>query len=277
VKRTITAAGMIVVAAIVDLSALMLQPQRLINSHTAGMPPKKTISLETGIYPSRQPLADGAGITFNLAVGVADRFMFGTSYGADGLVGRGRVRGNPWPGLLIKFRMIEEHLHFPAIAIGFDWQGSGGIEGYLNGGGNYAGYVYKSPGFFLAISKNYLLFRVLNFGTHLSVNYSLEEHTKVSWPNGVIGLDLGINDEFAIVIEYDLALNEKDHNAAIYHNPLMGFLNAGVRWAFSRQFFIEFSGIDLLQQKLRNRNYPALSDRRLGWSRQMKFVYIKQF
>ena len=106
----------------------MVQPRRLVDMHTAGVLPKASLDFETRIYPSRHEDVDGGGTTFSISVGITDRFMFGGGYGFDGLVGHGPVRGNPWPGLCIKYRLIEENYFFPAIAIGYDWQGYGGIE-----------------------------------------------------------------------------------------------------------------------------------------------------
>jgi hypothetical protein len=268
----IAAIGMCILQGAGTRAQEIQQPRRLINSHTAGLLPKAHFELETRVYPSRHSSVDGGGIIFTLSVGITNRFMFGAGYGADGLVGHGRVRGNPWPGLLIKYRAIEESLHFPAIAIGFDWQGYGGIEGYLNGGGNYAGYVYKSQGFFLAISKNYRLLRAMSLGWHVSVNYSLEEHEQIRWPNGYAGLDIGINNELELFGEYDLGLNELDPEGRNYANPLFGLLNAGVRWSFAPEFFMQFNAKDFLQNKLRER-----PNSRLGWSRELLIVYVHKF
>ncbi len=254
----------------------MVQPRRLINSHTAGLLPRGHFEFETRVYPSRHPLVEGAGITFSIGVGITDRLMFGGGYGADGLVGRADVRGNPLPGLLVKYRIIEESTRAPGIALGYDWQGYGGIEGYGDSTGAYRGYVYKSQGFFLSLSKNYLMINVIQLGFHGAINYSLEGHDEVKWPNAYVGMDLGINEELAFAVEYDLALNHPDPKSKEYANPLKGFLNAGVRWRFAPTFYLEFNAKDVLQQKLQNPEDPQ-SDEPLGWSRELKLVYYSSF
>ncbi len=253
----------------------MLQPRRLIDAHTAGILPRGYFDFETRSYPSRHPAVAGAGITFSIGVGITDRLMFGGGYGADGLVGRGAVRGNPWPGLLFKYRIIEENFVLPGIALGYDWQGYGGVEGYGDSSDAYRGYVYKSQGFFLALSKNFLLFSTVQLGFHGAVNYSLEEQTQVTWPNGYAGMDLGINEELAIAVEYDLALNQRDPGSARYTHPLRGFLNLGVRWRFAPTFYMEFDAKDVLENKLRNPGNP--DSKRLGWGRELKLVYVSAF
>ncbi|MBD3316815.1 MAG: hypothetical protein GF344_13595 [Chitinivibrionales bacterium] len=257
----------------------MVQPRRLINGHTAGLLPRGHYEFETRVYPSRHDAVDGAGVTFSFGVGITDRLMFGGGYGADGMIGRGTLRGNPWPGLLFKYRIVEEKYHVPGIAIGFDWQGFGGIEGYQNTEAHYRGYVFKSQGAFVALSKNYLLMKSAEFGLHGSVNFSVEDLPRIQWPNGVVGFDFGANEELAVVVEYDLALNQRDPAAdgddTGYTNPLKGFLCAGIRWAFAPAFYIEFNVMDLLENKLRRQNQP--SGARVGWSRELKLVYLSNF
>ncbi|MFW5775340.1 MAG: hypothetical protein ACOCW2_03540 [Chitinivibrionales bacterium] len=256
----------------------MVQPRRLIDSHTAGLLPRGHFDFETRVYPSRHPGVKGAGITFSIGVGITDRLMFGGGYGADGLVGRTGVKGNPLPGLLVKYRVFEETIGLPGVAIGYDWQGYGGIEGYgdtTDSTDAYRGYVYKSQGFFLSVSKNYLLINTVQLGFHSAINYSLEQRDEINWPNGYIGMDLGINEELAIAVEYDLALNHLDPETGKYANPLKGFLNAGVRWRFAPTFYLEFDAKDILQHKLRE---PADPDSEpLGWGRELKLVYYSDF
>jgi hypothetical protein len=257
----------------------MIQPRRLIDMHTAGVLPRAYFDFETRVYPSRHDDVDGAGITFSISVGITDRFMFGGGYGGDGLVGHGTIRGNPWPGLCIKYRLMEETYFLPGIAIGYDWQGYGGIQGYDNDADGYRGYVYKSEGFFAACSKNYLIFKSIQLGIHGAVNYSLEELHRVKWPNCFAGIDLGVNEELAVVAEYNLALNELDPGEITYTNPLDGFLNAGIRWAIFPTLYIEMSAKDIFRKKLRLRETtdPAVEDTPLGWSRELKLVYLTSF
>ncbi|MBD3320070.1 MAG: hypothetical protein GF350_03150 [Chitinivibrionales bacterium] len=246
----------------------LLQPRRLIDSHTAGVLPKAHFDFETRIYSSGDSTIQGAGLYLGISVGITDRLNIGLGYGGDGLVGRGKAKPNPYPGAHIKYRLFEENYLFPALAIGYDHQGYGGIE-YED---NYKGYIYKSQGFFAALSKNYLLFSKIQLGFHGAINYSLEEVSTVKWPNGYIGMDLGVNEELYLAVEYDLALQYKDPGTDKYYNPLNGYFNVGLRWAFSPSFYLEFDAKDIFQKKVEN-----TSDRKIGWSRELKLVYVTQF
>jgi hypothetical protein len=253
----------------------MLQPRRLIDAHTAGVLPRASYELEGRIYPSGSRRIHGAGLLMGIGVGITHRLNVGISYGADGLVGRGRdIRPNPYPGGLIKYRLFEENYVSPGVAIGYEHQGYGGIES-----NDYRGYVYKSQGFFVALSKNFLLFSKVQFGIHGGVNFSFEEIVSdsgggVRWPNGYLGIDVGLNEELAIAAEYDLALNGRDlpgsYDPRDYLNPLYGYLNLGVRYAFSESFYLEFAAKDVLERKVSGA-------RILGWSRELKFVYVDTF
>jgi hypothetical protein len=243
----------------------MVQPRRLVDAPTAGVLPKAAFDFDARIYPTGNPDMPGAGLQMGVSVGVLDRLNIGVSYGADGLVGRGRnIRPNPYPGAYIKYRIFEEDYFIPGIALGYDHQGYGGIEN-----NDYDGFVYKSPGFFLALSKNYLVFSKMQIGIHGAVNFSLEELRYVRWPNAYVGVDLGINEELAVVAEYDLALNAKDP-LGTYLNPLRGYINAGIRWSLTKSFAMEFDAKDLMENKVS-------AGRRLGWSREFKFVYMDHF
>lgn len=262
---------------------VMIQPRRLIDAHTAGILPKGNYDFECRIYPAGEDDVWGCGIQMAIGVGITKRLNIGLSYGGDGLVGRGNtVRGNPYPGGLIKYRILEENIHFPALALGYEHQGYGGIERT-----EYEGYVNKSQGFFLALSKNYLLLKTVQFGVHGAANYSFEQHRQVKWPSGYLGLDVGLNNELALAFEYDLALNAHDpqdsdktvevspQDSKIYINPLQGHLNAGLRWAFSPQFYLEFNVKDVLENRVRQN--PLGGSKPLGWSRELKLVYLNNF
>lgn len=260
--------------AVEEQQELMIQPRRLVDAHTAGLLPRAHFDLECRIYSSAAPGIEGCGLLMAISVGITDRLNIGISYGGDGLVGRGRARGNPYPGGLIKYRLFEEGYIMPALALGYEHQGYGGIEER----DGLDGFIDKSQGFFVALSKNYLLFKRLGFGIHGAVSYSLEEITDVTWPNAYVGIDLSFNEELALAVEYDLGLNVRDPETQwdpgrkYYANPLGGFLNVGVRWAFSPWFYIEVLGKDVLEHR-----YDETQDRQLGWSRELKLVYVNHF
>jgi len=268
--------------AAIQLRAQMIQPYKLVDGHTAGVLGKGYYDVDFRVYAAGDGY-NGAGLLSGFHVGVTPRFSIGLSYGGEGLIGYGdRVRWNSLPGVMVKYRLFEEQYVTPAITLGFDNQGYGGPAGTDNFG--YDGYVFKSPGAFLAISKNYIMFSAVQIGFHGTVNYSLEERKNVVWPNVLAGIDIGINDELAILAEYDFALNDisgNEYEKGIYANPLRGYLNIGLRWAFTENFHIEFDVKDILEHKMCRAPtlIPFDPDRRrpLGWSRELKVMYLANF
>jgi hypothetical protein len=258
----------------------MVQPYKLVDGHTAGVLGKGYYDLDFRIYSSIGGY--GTGLISGFRVGVTPRLSLGLSYGGEGLIGYSdRVRRNAYPGVMVKYRLFEEKYVAPALTLGFDNQGYGGPAGVALFG--YDGYVFKSPGFFLALSKNYLMFSSVQLGFHGVVNYSLEERDAVKWPNALAGMDIGINDELALFVEYDLALNDvsgDEYKGDIcYTHPLRGYLNVGLRWAFTPNFHIEFDVKDIFEHKMYRAPTFTDRDRRLpiGWSRELKIMYLANF
>jgi hypothetical protein len=249
---------------------------RLVDMHTAGVIPKGFFAAESRVYEG-----NNTGLLISVAVGITDRFTLGLGYGAEGMVGRSRdPQYNPFPGCLVKYRLIDENYLLPGIAVGFDYQGFGGIAHADRNGYNpygYTGYIYKSEGIFVALSKSYLFLKTLEFGFHGDVNWSLEEIGRVKWPDARAGFDLGLSRSFSCAIEYDFGLNTRDpyRGNNPYGRPQDGYLNAGIRWNFTQNFAVELDARDILE----NRSYLAdindpHSERKLGWSRELKIVYM---
>lgn len=244
-----------------------VQPQRIIDCHTAEVFPRAYFGIECRTYPNGIASAPGAGVTFSVTAGLTQRLNLGFGYGGDGIIGRAAPVFNPHVGALIKYRILEESYFFPGLAIGYDHQGFGGIDPAYNG------YVYKSQGFFCSASKNYLLFTSLAVGLHAGINYSFEEYPMISWPNGYGGITIGFNESFSVAAEYDLALNQRDPNTSdtSYSNPFDGYLNVCVRWFVIKTLCLEVDVKDVLGNKI------DAAGNRLGWGRELKLTYFGKF
>jgi hypothetical protein len=274
-----------VFAASALLCAGQVQPSRLVDTHTAGILPKAHFDVSFRVYAS--PDWNGCGLLPGVNVGLTNRLNIGLAYGGEGIIGySSHVRWNELPGVLVKYRLFEEGIVAPALSLGFDNQGYGGLAGEALYG--YDGYIYKSPGFFITLSKNYIMFGAVQIGFHGAVNYSLEEAKEVTWPNAAGGVDIGINDELAFIAEYNFALNDitGPGNDKNYGLPHRGFLNLGLRWAFTENFHIEFDAKDIFENKTRVVHRPDFSKKPpvvtadrvpIGWSRELKVVYISDF
>jgi hypothetical protein len=86
----------------------MIQPQRIINCHTAGLLPRGVYAFECSMYPNGVLNTPGCGTLFGATVGLLNRLNIGLSYGGDGIIGRDAPTFNPHIGALIKYRFFEE-------------------------------------------------------------------------------------------------------------------------------------------------------------------------
>jgi hypothetical protein len=206
-----------------------LEPRMLINLPTAGL-------LERGSYVVDLRVEPGGGLLSGVAVGLATRFMFGVSYGGSDIVGAGWPDWNPRAEFAAKYRFIDETPYLPALALGFDSQGSGGFDDARDR------YWIKSRGFYAVLSKSVALLGPTSL--HGGVNYSLERSDGDREVNAFTGVEKGISPELVLVVEYDAALNDDD--SAVTRR---GYLNAGVRWMFAGQLTLGIDFNDLLQHK----------------------------
>jgi hypothetical protein len=259
-----------------------VQPYSLVNAHTAGVLPAAHFDVGFRVYASRGWY--GTGLITGAHVGLTKRLNLGLSYGGEGIIGySSHVRWNHLPGMMLKYRLFEEKFVTPALALGFDNQGYGGLAG--EGEYGYDGYIYKSPGFFVALSKSYIMLGAAQIGFHGTFNYSLEGARDVAWPNAVGGIDIGVNDELLFFAEYDFAFNDITGagNKKYSWNPFRGFLNLGLRWALTQNFHIEFDALDIFENKTRMVRRPTVEDPQnyereaIGWGRELKVVYIAEF
>jgi hypothetical protein len=240
--------------------------QRIVDCHSSGVLSRAQFSIEGRTYPNGDIAVPGSGVTVSIAAGLTNRLTIGIGYGADGVIGLNRYRFNPHIGALFKYRIVEESFYMPAIALGYDHQGFGGIDG------SYNGYQYKSAGIFCAAGKNILLFTKVRLGVHAGLNYSFEEYPEIKWPNCYTGVDAGFIDELSVAVEYDAALNTRDPGGnsldVRYDGPMFGFLNVGIRWYPVPTLCVELCLKDLLKNKTDNRGS------RIGWGRELRLMYI---
>jgi len=197
----------------------------------------------------------GGGLLGSAAFGISDRVMLGMSYGGDNMIGEGNIGWNPQPGIEARLRVLDETFRTPALTVGFDSQGFGAFRD------TYRRYETKSRGMFVAVSKNYALFR--NSGLHGGVNWSLEGKGKDKEVNAFLGADVLLNPEFRVFVEYDFAINDNENNNEFGSGR--GYLNGGVRWIFERGLYAQFNFKNLFS------NGPSLI------RREFKIGYVEAF
>ncbi len=203
----------------------------LIDMPTAGILQKGYVGITSDILP------DGLLIG-KIEVGVFDNVSFGISYGGGNIIGSGSPQWYKYPGVNIRYRIINETTEMPAFTIGFDSQGKGQ---YFDSTSRYA---IKSPGFFGAASKNFAFLGYLCL--HATVNYSLEKNDGDNFLNLEVGVEKTIGSSVSIIGEYNFAFND---NSTKYYGNGNGYLNIGIRWAIGSGFTFGFDLRNLLDNE----------------------------
>jgi hypothetical protein len=138
-----------------------IEPTMLIDKPTAGL-------LKRGSYSVSSNFFQNGGVLLGISVGIFEPFTFGISYGGTDIIGPNKIDMNPAPGINAKLRLVSESAVMPALAIGYDSQGK---EPYLNAD-TLKRYTIKSPGVYIAASKNYEFLG--NLSLHGGLNRSME-------------------------------------------------------------------------------------------------------
>ena len=207
--------GVVAVVAVLGLpsgpAAQGPEPIRLVDSPTAGLVAKGHFGVDLRLFPS-------GGVLGQIHAGVLRRLTIGLSFGGQNIIGDDRIDWYPRVEVAARYRIMEESNGLPALTVGYETQGYGArSEGR---------YQFKSKGTFAAASKNYMS-SLGQFGVHAGVNVSREDADDGDL-TGWVGADKSINEELALVAEYDFALNDNDSDSL---GSGRGFLNAAAYWA----------------------------------------------
>ncbi len=206
-----------------------LEPRYLVDVPTAGMMHKSGLAVDVDFY-------QGGGVLLGLSVGVFERLTLGISYGGSRLIGTDSPVMNAIPGFIVKVRFLEESIALPAFVLGFDSQGR---DGYI---ASLSRYSIKSPGFFIAASRNYTLLGF--FSMHAGVNYSLERADGDRDLNYFFGLEKTLGPTISLVAEFNLGVNDNNANAI---GRGRGYFNAGLRWSLGSGLTLAVNFKDIIQ------------------------------
>lgn len=204
-----------------------------VNIPTAGILSKGEAEIFTKIYKDN-------GMIVGASVGLFDQFSFGFTYGAEELVGDKDPLWHDKVDFNAKFRVLNETISYPAVAIGFDSQGHGR---YYK---EEKRYDIKSKGFYAVASKNFKLLGLL--GLDGGINYSLENKDDERDIDLFLGFYKTIGPSLTIFSDYDFGIN--DNSDDLLHGKGNGYLNVGVELKINDQFNIKVLGHDL------NKNRP---------------------
>lgn len=210
-----------------------VEPTMIIDKPTAGM-------LHRGAYSLSGNFFEQGGVLFGISVGLMDRFNFGISYGGTNILGADKPSMNPYPGVNVKLRILEESSIAPAVAIGFDWQGKGPYVEDLKR------YTIKSPGFYTVVSQNFAI--AGNLSVHGGLNVSTETGDGDRDLDAFVGAEKSVGTDISILAEYDAGLNDNSANA-LGRNRGRGYFNMGVRWNWGRGLVLGMNLKDILKNQ----------------------------
>lgn len=213
--------------------AAAIEPTMIIDRPTAGM-------LHRGAYYVSANFFEQGGVLFGVSVGLLDRFNFGISYGGTGILGKQKAELNPYPGVNVRLRILDESTSVPAVAIGFDWQGEGPYDD------NLKRYAVKSTGFFAVASQNYAF--AGNLSIHGGINLSTERGDGDKDLNAFFGAEKSIGTDISVLAEYDLGMNDNSANA-YGRGRGRGYLNLGFRWSWGKGLVLGIDMKDILQNQ----------------------------
>ncbi len=214
-------------------TAASIEPTMIIDRPTAGM-------LHRGNYYVNASFFEEGGVLVGVSVGLLDRFNFGISYGGTNILGKQKARMNPYPGVNVKLRILEERSAIPAVAIGFDWQGRGPYIESLKR------YTVKSPGFYAVASQNYAFSG--NLSLHGGVNLSTERGDGDKDLDAFIGAEKSLGADISLLAEYDFGLNDNSADSPA-RDKGRGYLNLGLRWNWGKGLVLGIDMKDMLKNQ----------------------------
>jgi hypothetical protein len=206
-----------------------IEPRRMISHPTAGVLAKNQIAFYSSL--------EYDGNTYiELSSSFLKDFQFGIGYGINKLFGTNEAIFTNLPSIQAKYRVLDESLSLPALAIGFDTQGRGA---YLVDAKRFE---ISSAGLFLAASKNYKSIIGLT-SLHLTCGYSFDENlNSENRINMVFGLEQTLGRRFSINLELNPMLNDN----SIYNRDKLLF-NTSLRYSIENDVILEFKFEDIFK------------------------------
>jgi hypothetical protein len=236
---------------------LLANNLQTVENPTAGL-------LSKGEARIHQKIFKNNGIIIGADVGLFESFQFGFTYGAENLVGDQVPYWYKQVGFKARFRIIEEALLFPAIAVGVDTQGHGEFHEIVEGK-EVKRYDIKSKGAYLVASKNWEMLGLL--GLDIGMNWSFEDDRRSETKFDIFaGAYKTIGQSLTVFADYTAGINDyykkgegTEFDEAMKHikGKGRGYLNAALQVRVNEQFYIKL----LVHDILRNKHDAELFDR----------------
>jgi hypothetical protein len=186
--------------------------------------------LAKGVLSAQTFLQEQGGALFSVQYAPLTNLTLGLSYSANNVLGNSPAQGQELPGVSLRWRIINETLAMPAIAIGFSNQGRGIIARNE--------FRTQSPGLYAAVSKSFQF-----WGTsaiHGGVHYSLEPSGDKRGVNAYVAAEKSLWTFASLAIEYNPTLQ-----ADMTRYTTKGLLNASLRCYLGDGFTVELQALDI--------------------------------
>lgn len=209
------------------------EPRFIIDMPNAGVLTNKHVAFSALAY------TDG-GVMLDFTAAFFDRFNIGISYGASKIIGSGTPVGQDYPGISLKYRIINEKTNVPAFTVGISTQGRGNWINSLNGR-KLDRFETHSPGIYLASSKNFT-WALGDISVHGGIGYSIDPKPEDRLPNLWGGIEQNLGSEFSFVSELNFMFDSRDY---IISSDVPLF-NIGIKWSAAEYLTLQLQLRDLL-------------------------------
>jgi hypothetical protein len=206
-------------------SVLAGELMRVASEPTAGVISPRTFKVAMNTFPEN-------GLQFSFTAGVFPRFMAGLGYGGWNITGSSDIDWFDKVYIKARFRVFDERLTFPAIALGFDNEGEHARAG--------AEYLRPERGFYLVSSKNFAGWGG-DTGVHAGISISGPDASHAGW---WLGVDKTFPGGFGLAADWDSGANGLRRYRA---DKTGGFINVEVYWESFGQVRIGLRFCDVLE------------------------------
>ncbi len=199
------------------------ESQRIVDMPTAGVLPRDCVLFRVLAF-------EEGGVLIEALLSPLPRLQLGLGYSGTAIIGTQPPRWQGPPAVLLRWRIIEESLVFPAIALGMETLGRGPTFD--------AQFTTPAPGIYLTLSKQYR-WVLGGVALHGGFGYGFDLRFNGKTLNAWAGLEQMLGRSVAVSIE----LNPRSIEMQL---PLL--LNTVLRWSVLRGATLELYVRDVLAQ-----------------------------
>ncbi|MBM2815831.1 MAG: hypothetical protein HW421_2593 [Ignavibacteria bacterium] len=218
-------------------NAANLESRFIVDMPTAGVIPEKSFGFYAQFF-------NNGGLALELSAAPFESFSMAIAFSGSNIIGSDEPVFQKYPGVHIRYRLLDETISFPAITAGISTQGRGIYSK------THERFATLSPGLFLASSKAFR-WALGQLSFHGGIGFSFEAATPDKAPNYWLGLEQSVGNNFSFNLEYNAQL---DDNNRLYLSK-RGLLNAAFRLSVAGGLTLELSARDLLIHQTRLRGF----------------------